>query len=136
MKKDVEAFKRELGNYRYYRLNLEGTMELIEINEYNLSNLHGLDPSKQHVSSGVPWVESEEFKRVSKELAMLYERLELRKKQISYIEYVLGRLSKDTREACLQIYADRKTYSEVSRKMNISRKGLFYRIQKELDRVL
>ena len=37
----VEAFKRELKNYNYYKLNLEGTLKLIEMNEYLLANVHG-----------------------------------------------------------------------------------------------
>ena len=82
MKKDVEAFKKELGNYLYYKRNLKGTLELIEINEGLLSNLHAADPSKEPGSHRSAWVETDTFRRISDELDRLQQRKELRIKQI------------------------------------------------------
>ena len=136
MNKDVDAFKKELGNYSYYRGDLIDISEQIQIFEYKRSNIHGIDPSKEHSLSGTAWVESEEFRRISDELDKLNARKELRIRQISYIESVLDQMTEEARKACVLIYACKKTYSEVSRELMMSRNALFYRVQKELDEIL
>lgn len=136
MKTDVDAFKRELENYSYYKLNLQGTIKLINYNEHLLSNLHGLDPSKVSGGSSLVWVESDAFKRISDELERLNKRKELRLKQIEYIESVLEQLSEETRKACIDIYVEGKTYESISHQYGYSKGGLWYRIKAELNKQL
>lgn len=136
MKKDVEAFKKELANYSYYKKNLEGTEELIEITEGLLSNLHGFDPSKLHYASSTVWVETETFKRISDELDRLNRRKELRAIQIEHIESILERLTPTIRKACIDIYSNGKSYLEIGRKVGYSKAGLWHRIESELEKAI
>ena len=136
MKKDIEAFKKELTNYNYYKRNLQGTLELIEINEGLLSNVHGLDPSKDHYASHTVWVETETFKKISDELDRLYKRKSLREAQIEYIDYVLNKISSDMKDACIDIYANGKSYTEIGRKYGYSKSGLWFKIKYELNNAL
>ena len=136
MKIDVNAFKRELENYYYYQINLKGTLELIEFNEYLLTNVRGIDPSKEPNDNHTIWVESDSFKRISDELDKLYKRRDLRIMQIEYIESILDKLSDETKKACIDIYVKGETYAKISAERFLSKKGLFYRIEKELDEKL
>ena len=136
MKIDVVAFKKELENYSYYQTNLEGTKRLIEYNEYLLSNVHGLDPSKESGNGSSIWVETDAFKRITDELERLYKRKELREAQIEYIESILNKLSQETREACLKIYVEGESYAKVSSERFLSKKGLFSRVERELNNIL
>ena len=133
---DVAAFKRELENYSYYRENLEGTIRLIEYTEYLLSNVRGIDPSKQHVNSNCTWVDTDEFRRISDELDRLCRRRDLRIAQIDYIESVLSKLDPDIKDACIEIYVKGKSYSEVSAEKFISGPGLFKQVHNELSEIL
>lgn len=136
MKKDVDAFKKELENYSYYKINLEGTNRMIEYNEYLLSNVRGIDPSKEPVGSSSIWVESEAFERIAAELDKLYNRRKLRMMQIDYIESVLDKLSEETRQACIDIYVKGQTYVQISDNIHLSKTGLFRRIQSELNKAI
>ena len=136
MKEDVVAFKKELENYSYYQMNLKGTLELIKYNEYLLSNVRGIDPSKEPGSSSIEWVDSDAFRRIADELDTLYKRRDLRILQIKYIESVLEKLSEETRQACLDIYVNGETYAKISADKYLSKHALFYRIEKELKNVV
>ena len=136
MKIDIDAFKRELENYSYYKINLKGTIKLIKYNEYLLSNVKGIDPSKEPGGSSSVWVESETFKRISAELDRLYKRRDLRIMQIEHIESILDKLSEETRNACIDIYVRGKTYESISQKYGYSKGGLWYRIKAELNKQL
>lgn len=134
--KDVDAFKNELRNYSYYQQNLKGTRKLIAYNEYLLSNVKGLDPSKEAGGSPAVWVESEQFKRISDELGRLNRHRELREAQIAHIETVMNRLSPEVRKACVEIYVNGKTYHEIAAERFVSMSGLYKQIDKELTIIL
>ena len=136
MKKDVEAFKKELANYNYYKRNLEGTLELIQINEDLLSNLHGFDPSRPHFPSHTVWVETDTFRRISDELERLNKRKVLREAQIEYIEEILSKMTPEMKEACIEIYSNNRSYAEIGRLNHYSKTGLWFRIKSELDKAL
>ncbi len=131
---DAAAFKNELKNYKYYQKNLEGTMKLIEYNEYLLSNVRGVDPTREPGQGVKTWVETDEFKRIADELDRLNKRKELRIAQIKYIESVLTDLSEETRNACIDIYINKIPYQKAIHKYGYSKSGLWYRIKAELDR--
>ena len=135
-KEDVAAFKRELENYSYYKSNLKLTLDMIEYKEYLLSNVKGIDPSKEPGLSNITWVESDAFDKIANDLERLNRHRELRIKQIEYIESILDRLAEETRNACIEIYVNGETYARVSNQYYLSKRGLFYRIEKELDGVL
>ena len=136
MEDTVAAFLRELRNYEFYRTNLVGIEKLIAFDEDLLANVHGVDPSRQSGSTIVPWVETDEFKRISDELDRLYRKRDMRIGQIEYIESVLSKIDPDIREACLQIYVKKQTYRRIAMHYDISVNGLYYRIQKELAAVV
>ena len=139
MNKDaVDAFKRELKNYKYYKINLEGTLRLIEMNEYLLSNVHGVNPEKEpNGSSGsIAWVETETYDRITKELERLYERRDLRLKQIEYIDDVLTRMNSEIAHICKSIYLNDRSYSSISKELNLSKSSLHEKVEKELQKVL
>jgi len=136
-KEAVEAFKRELRNYSYYKLNLEGTIKLIDMNEYLLENVHGVDPGKEPSGSSgsVPWVESDSYHRIQNELEKLNSRLKLRISQVNYIESVLDQLDPEIREVCIQIYEYGKSYEEIAYKNHLSVGALYKRIERALRRI-
>lgn len=137
-KQDVIAFKKELENYSYYKTNLEGTKKLIEYNEYLLSNLHGIDPSREPSGSSgsIPWVETESFRRIADELDRLNKRKVLREAQIEHIENVLNAMDSKIKDICIEIYLDGKSYREVASNRGISSTSLFRTIEEELKEIL
>lgn len=134
----VEAFKRELKNYNYYKLNLEGTLKLIEMNEYLLANVHGLNPEKNPDNSGGSsiWVETETYKRISEELDKLEKRRDLRLAQIEHIESIMSLMDDETRRICERIYRDNESQLKVAKEYKKSRQLMIYEIDKKISKIM
>lgn len=137
-KEAVEAFKRELKNYDFYKINLEGTLKLIAYNEYLLENVHGIDPQKEpNGSSGmIPWVETDTYHRIANELERLRNRRDLRIKQIEYIDNILDQLHPNIKKICIEIYKNNVPYAEIASELHVSVGGLHKEIEREIDEIL
>lgn len=139
MNKDaVSAFKRELRNYNYYKVNLAGTLKLIDRNEYLLENVHGINPEKEFSFNSNPkaWVESETYHRIREELDRLEKRRDLRIRQIDYIESILSKADADIKNICERIYRDGEDQLIVAKEYKIPRRTMNYNIDRELERIL
>ncbi|MBQ6217354.1 MAG: hypothetical protein IJK53_08245 [Erysipelotrichaceae bacterium] len=137
-KKAVKAFKRELENYNFYKINLQGTLKLIEYNEYLLQNVHGVNPQKEpsHSSGVKQWPETDTYYRIRTELDRLEQRRDLRIRQISYIESILSGLDPETKELIDRIYLLGFGYDFVARSNHVSKTALFNRIERKLAKML
>ena len=137
-KRAVKAFKKELENYSFYKINLRGTLDLIDYNVNLLENVHGIDPKKEpsHSTGTKPWQETDSYHRIRLELDRLEARRDLRIRQISYIESVLSKLDAETRRIIEEIYLYGFGYDMVAQRMHISKTALFNRIERRLSRFL
>lgn len=123
-KEEVDAFKNELKNLRFYEKKIREFKEKKEVLEYEMQNVKGIDYSKQ---SGTYNESSVNFKR----LAMIGE-MEWIEKQIEYweakvvpIRKVLNRMNKEDRKLVTDVVTRKRTYKSVCIEKKIVPSTLF-----------
>lgn len=123
-KEEVDAFKNELKNLRFYEKKIREFKEKKEVLEYEMQNVKGIDYSKQ---SGTYNESSVNFKR----LAMIDE-MEWIEKQIEYweakvvpIRKVLNRMNKEDRKLVTDVVTRKRTYKSVCIEKKIVPSTLF-----------
>ena len=133
---DVEAFKNELKNLRYYQKKVEILSNEISLMEYEMANVKGVDYSKQGGNNYNPIAVEE------KRLAMIekYEKLLKKKKnvkmRINDIYEVLNRMETDDRLLVIEVVANKVKYREVCDRLGISTSVLHSRINEIIENAL
>lgn len=128
-KDEVKAFKRELGNYRFYQRRVKDLTFMIEMCYHMLGGLHS--PSLDGPPVHGPANKDAEY-RLREEIERHQKNLNKAKGKIEDIEEILTDLPADIRDAVTQIYADGRTVLSVSVEMSLSNAGLVYRMNKQI----
>ena len=132
---EVEAVKSKI---RLYRVRCR---EIAEINErladiwHELSGLRGVSYDMQpRPTNFEEWRKVERFEEKEPEIVELNFKLKIAKGCKLEIESILKSLPKETRKACLRIYADGERLDVVALDFNLSSSGLFGRINRDIRR--
>jgi hypothetical protein len=134
-KNAVEAYKNELKNLWYYKDIINDLQSKIELIEYEMSGMKGIDYSKE---SGSHNPSATEHRRLS--LIEKYNRLIERKKEYIQKEHsicrVLNAMPEEERNLVIEVIADRRKYQDVCDERKINKSTLHGMINDIIGRAL
>lgn len=129
---EVEAFKNELRNLRFYEKKIKEIEEEIKILDYEAEGVKGVDYSKQHGTANPAAIEN-------KKLSMIEKREELVKRKnalwvtINNVFIVLARMDKVDRDVVERLYVEKKTMREMCDELGIKNaSSLKYAVDKAI----
>ena len=128
-REEVRAFKRELGNYRYYQQRVKDLQFMIDLCYHMLSGLHSPVLDSPPVNSPE---NLDATYRVRDDIERHQRNLDRTKAKLEDIEEVLNNMKDDMREAAVKVYADGKTMKSVCDDYFLTVSGLNYRIDKAI----
>lgn len=129
---EVKAIKNELRNYKYYVDKIKSLEQCIDLCFYNLSTMHGVDPSKEHYSMS-PEVELEHRYRIYDEIDKYTYILNTTKAKVKYLDEILNRMelsNSETKKAIWDVYVNGKKTEIVAKELYVSPMGLHKRMNK------
>lgn len=134
---DVEAFKNELKNLRYYHNKMDFLADEIAMLEYEMANVKGVDYSKQGGNNyNASAVEYKKLKMIDQ-----YEELLKKKKKLNIriadIYEVLDRMDVSDRALVMGVVAEKRKYRDMCRELGISNTSILYnRINEIIERAI
>ena len=130
---EVRAFKNELSNYDFYRKRVEALNELIEICYHTLSGLHS--PDFQNIPVHSP-ADLEKRDRLYAKIDKHRANIEKATRKMDEIDEVLNKMPRKIRIAAYRVYVQKETIEKVARENHYSKKGMWYWINKEIQKAL
>ena len=136
MKKRIATFKDELKHLNDYMdevRRLEGEIELLE---YDMENVKGIDYSKQSGSYNESAAQNKILGMIERK-EKLEKRKKITKEKINAICDILKVMPEDDRTLLIEVIADRRTYKKVCEERNISNTStLFVLINSIIEQAL
>ncbi len=139
MDKKVETFLLELRNLNNYKSKLKELEDKLDALFYDLTGVKAVRYDSVRGMSDFHQVELiklgkiEEYNiqkdKIEKEITRLMGN-------ISYIESVLNKMDSNIKEACIEIYCQKKTYRSLSKEQFCSINALHHRINKSILKAL
>lgn len=124
-KKDIEAFKNELKNLTYYKKKIKEVEERIEVLEYDMQNVKGVNYTKQQ---GTPNLAASEKKKLA--MSDKLERLQKEKKKWvrkeRELEFVLGKMEKTDRHVVERAIVNGEKYRDLCDEFGIKNTSSLY----------
>lgn len=131
-KEQIGIFKSEMIYYRWLQDTIKRYKEKIDLIEYDMENVKGI--SFEEKVSGAKKDEERRLELID-EYNRVLDKLNQYQKRYDYLNSVLGKMTMYEKHMFLMIFEEGKTYQEVANKFYISKAGLFYRMQKVLERI-
>lgn len=132
----LEHFKNELKNYNYYRQMLKSYNERIDNAWYELSMVKGIRYDKQAGSASSNSLNAYKY-ALMKKLDLLEaerDRIEL---QLEYLDSILVKIDDiELRQALIDVYVNKMTLRQASKKYYISHTALLKRFNKAINQAL
>ena len=132
-KEEIEAFKNELKNLWFYHKKITECHSKLELLEYDMENVKGVDYTKQHGTYN-------EHRAELKKLAMIEEKGKIEGEMLgwqikeAYLAKVLKQMSEDERELVIEVIADGRKYRDVCEERKINNtSSLFLLINQIID---
>lgn len=117
-KEDVEAFKNELSNLNYYRKKVIETKEKIEVLEYEMEGVKGVDYGKKKGSTNKTALEIKKL-AMGDEMAFLEEIEKKWLLKVSDVVRVLEKMERSDRDVVEQLFVQKKTYRQLCDELGI-----------------
>lgn len=139
MDKKVETFLNELRNLNNYKNKLIELEDKLDTLFYDLT---GVKAVRYDLVKGMSDYQQIELIKLGKidEYNIQKEKIEKEITRlmgnISYIESVLNKMDSNIREACIEIYCQKRKYRETCKEHGYSKTGMEYVIKKTILKVL
>jgi len=135
-KASVEAYKNELKNLWYYKEIINDINGKIEMIEYEMTGMKGIDYSKETGSYNPSASEHRRLSLIEKYNGLLQRKKEYEQKEKSVCR-ILNVMSEEERDLVIEVIANRRKYREVCDERNISNTStLFGMINDIIDKAL
>lgn len=131
-KEQIGTFKSEMIYYRWLQDMIKRFKEKVDLIEYDMENVKGI--SFEEKVSGAKKDEERRLELID-EYNRILDKLNQYQKRYDYLNSVLDKMTMYERHMFLMIFEEGKTYQDVANKFYISKAGLFYRMQKVLERI-
>lgn len=131
-KEQIGTFKSEMIYYRWLQDTIKRYKEKVDLIEYDMENVKGI--SFEEKVSGAKKDEERRLELID-EYNRILDKLNQYQKRYDYLNSVLDKMTMYEKNMFLMIFEEGKTYQEVANKFYISKAGLFYRMQKVLERI-
>jgi len=118
-KEAVEAYKNELKNLWFYMQYLNDIDNDIELIEYEMGGVKGVDYSKQTGTHNPEAAESRRLKLIEEYNKLLKKRKEIEDKEKSVCR-VLNVMKPEDRNLVIDVIASRRRFRDVCKELNIS----------------
>ena len=132
-RKEVRAFKNELENYDVYRERIDALNDLISLCYHELSGLKS--PDFQNIPVHSP-ADLEKRDRIYAEIDRHRTNMERAKAKLDEIDEVLERMPVKFRRAAFRVFAKKESLEKVAQEYHYSKKGMWYWINKEIEKAL
>lgn len=120
---ELQAFRNELSNYKFYKKKLDEIEESIEDMRYKLFGVHGVDPSKVTIENkNYDAIDYERLIKLEKFQEFVNEQTEEINrigKQLMHIHSILAKMDKTTRQVFVCIYVNKMSYPETCLKIGL-----------------
>lgn len=123
-KEEVDAFKNELKNLRFYRKKIKEFREKKETLEYEMQNVKGVDYSKQSGTYNQSAVEMRRLAMIG-EMEWIEKQIKKWAEKEKAITEVLDQMQADDRKLVLDVVANKKRYKDVCAERGIIPSSLF-----------
>ena len=131
---EITAFKNELRNYRFYQNKVKELKEEIDLIYYNLTGVKGVSFDRQPSGTSIELKNDKLYNQYHK-LDNIDKKIKLYESRIESIEQTLNMLDEEVRSIVIGIYADNKTYRELSQTIHLSKSAIHYEINKHLKMI-
>lgn len=131
----TDTFKKILGNYRNYLIDINTIKEEIDCLWYELSGVKAINYNKQP-SSFNPSLSAMKKLELLDKLEDKQLELEVTQKSIILIERKLSKLSKEDKEVCVRILCDKESNEKVGMEKGYSHNAMWKKVRKALEKVL
>lgn len=101
---------------------------------YELENVKAIRYDKQASNTNTQLINEKKLVSIDNYNRLL-DKIKSLQDRFDYLEKVLAKMSLYEREMFLLKYEDGKSFQEIANKYYISKAGLFYRMQKALERI-
>ena len=118
-KEAVEAYKNELKNLWFYIRYINDIDNDIELMEYEMGGVKGVDYSKQSGTYNPDAIERKRLKLIEEYNRLLDKRKEIQEKERSICR-VLNVMTKEDRDLVIDVVASRRRFRDVCKELNIS----------------
>ncbi len=137
MKERIETFKDELKHLFDYYNEIKRIKEEINILEYEMENVKGLDYSKQKGNSlNEAAIQNKKLEMIEK-MDILRKKLKREIDKVKAINEVLDCMEESEKELVYEVIAKRRKYKEVCEERNINNtSSLFSQINNIISRAL
>lgn len=137
MKRDIEAFKNELKNFKYYIAEINNLKKEIDLLEYEARNVKGIDYSKQSSHNcNEHAIAMKRLQQVEEMEELLQEKNEC-EMMVRRIARRLNKLNDDDRKLLIDVIANKKKYRAVCKELNLNNtSSLFNKINDIIQNVL
>lgn len=133
-KVEIDEFKDEMKYYAWLKYSIELMSNKLEVLEYDMSGVKGVDYEKEKASSSDE-AKAERRLNLIEEYNELLSKIDEYQKRLDRLDEVLDKMTFYEKQMFLQIYEERLSYQEVANRFYISKAGLFYRMNRVLERI-
>lgn len=130
---EINDFRSEMKFYLWLKDNIKRLEEKAEVMLYDLENVKAIRYDKV-ASSNEQQISQSRLDALDRYNKVL-DTLNLYRERLARLDDVLNRMDMYERKMFLMKYEDNLTFQEVANRFYISKAGLFYRMQKVLERI-
>lgn len=130
---EINDFRSEMKFYLWLKDNIKRLEEKAEVMLYDLENVKAIRYDKV-ASSNEQQISQSRLDALDRYNKVL-DTLNLYRERLARLDEVLNRMDMYERKMFLMKYEDNLTFQEVANRFYISKAGLFYRMQKVLERI-
>lgn len=132
--KEINEFRSEMKYYAWLKDNVQRLENKADEMLYELENVKAIRYDKAPMSSNQEAIEQSRLASLERYNKVL-DNLKVYKSRLEWLDKILEQMGIYERRMFLLKYEDGLSFQEVANRFYISKAGLFYRMQKVLERI-